>query len=96
VPSLASTAEADADPPEARQGICLRRDLPNFAFDLNRGEQLQADREWQANFQRHREIFPDIDHRLPDVGPRDSHDILSGGDHLSDLRAHSGDDASEI
>ena len=41
----------------ARHRIGLRRDLANPAFDLNGGEQLQADREWQADFQRKREIF---------------------------------------
>ena len=43
-----------------------------------------------------REILPDIDHRLPDVGPRDRHDILTRGDHLSDFCAHRGDDAGEV
>jgi len=66
------------------------------AVDLHDGEQLQADCEWQVNFKRHREILPDVDHRLPDVGPSNCHNILAWRDHLSDFCAHRGNDAGEI
>ena len=45
---------------------------------------------------RHREIRADIDHSLPDVGPRNGHDALTRRDHLSHFGAHGGDDAGEI
>ena len=49
-------------------GIGLRRNLANSALDLNGGKELQADAERQTNPQRDREIRPDVDDRLSDVG----------------------------
>ena len=66
-----------ADAPHARHAIRLRRDLANLAFNLNRGQQLQAHRKRQTDLQRDGKIRPDIDDGLSDIGPRYGNDSLS-------------------
>ena len=88
--------QGNSNAPHARHRISLRRNLANSPFDLNAGEQLQADDEWQADSQWDREIRPDIDDSLSDVGTRDCDDTLARRHDLSHVGAHGCNDAGEV
>src|ERR1700726_1532853 len=88
--------QGNSDAPRACYRISLRRNLPNLALDLDAGKKLQADDKWQADRQGNREVRPDVDNSLSDVGARDCDDALAGRHDLSDVGARGRNDTREV